>query len=106
MDPLKVLLLVLVAAGVWAVVELALTIRKARSSVEEIDAAQLSADDEDALTARHAAAAHAAEIVEAANTATAALAGDGGDATYGGGEGAHPAAQSGRSHPAARRLSG
>ncbi len=36
MDPLKVLLLVLVAAGVWAVVELALTIRKARSSVEEI----------------------------------------------------------------------
>ena len=63
-----------------------------RSSVEEIDAAQLSDDDEDVLTARHAAAAHAAEIVDAANAATAALAGDGGDAAYGGGEGMASAA--------------
>ena len=72
-------------------VDVADEMERLRSSVEEIDAAQLSADDEDALTARHAAAAHAAEIVEAANAATAALAGDGGDAAYGGGEGASSA---------------
>jgi len=35
-EPLTLLLLVLVAAGVWAVVELALTIRKARTSVDQI----------------------------------------------------------------------
>ena len=59
-------------------------IDRLRQSVEEIDAAQLTDDDEEALTARHAAAAHAAEIVEAANAATAALSGEGGDGAYGG----------------------
>lgn len=67
-------------------------IERLRSSVEEIDSAHLSEDDEEALTTRHAAAAHAAEIVEAANAATAALTGDGGDAAYGGGEGQPSAA--------------
>lgn len=36
LTPLGILILVLVAAAVWAVVELALTLRKARSSVEEV----------------------------------------------------------------------
>ena len=36
LDPLTILLMVLVVVAVWAVVELALTIRKARSSVDEI----------------------------------------------------------------------
>lgn len=36
MDVLHIALIVLVAVGIWAVVELALTIRKARSSVEQI----------------------------------------------------------------------
>lgn len=35
-DPMTILLLVLAAVGVWAVVELALTIRKARSTVDEV----------------------------------------------------------------------
>jgi uncharacterized protein YoxC len=35
-DPMTILLLILAAAGIWAVVELALTIRKARSTVEEV----------------------------------------------------------------------
>lgn len=58
-------------------VDVADEIERLRNSVEEIDAAHLTDDDEDALTARHAAAAHAAEIVEAANSATAALSGEG-----------------------------
>ena len=36
MDVLHVVLVVLVAVAIWAVVELALTIRRARSSVEEV----------------------------------------------------------------------
>lgn len=37
MEPLQILLIVLVIAAIWAVVELALTIRRARSSVDTID---------------------------------------------------------------------
>ena len=59
-------------------VDVADEIERLRHSVEEIDAARLTDDDDEALTARHAAAAHAADIVEAANAATAALTGDGG----------------------------
>ena len=55
-----------------------------RDSVDEIDAARLTADDEEALSSRHAAAAHAAEVVEAASAATAALAGEGGECSAGG----------------------
>ena len=47
-----------------------------RYCVDEIDAAQLTSDDETELPVRHAAAAHAAELVEAAASASAALAGD------------------------------
>lgn len=36
LTPLGILILALVAAAIWAVVELALTLRKARSSVEEV----------------------------------------------------------------------
>ena len=59
-------------------VDVADEIERLHNSVEEINAARLTDDDDDVLTARHAAAAHAAEIVEAANAATAALTGDGG----------------------------
>ena len=44
-----------------------------RYAVEELDAAQLTPEDDDELPARHAAAAHAAEILDCANAATAAL---------------------------------
>lgn len=37
MEPLQILLIVLVVAAIWAVVELALTVRRARSSVKGID---------------------------------------------------------------------
>lgn len=37
MDPLQIALIVLAVAGVWAVVELALTLRRARSSVDALD---------------------------------------------------------------------
>ena len=47
-----------------------------RYVVGEIDAAQLTEEDETELPARHAAAAHAAEIVESANGAVAALSGE------------------------------
>ena len=47
-----------------------------RYIVDEIDAAQLTDEDETELPARHAAAAHAAEIVDCANAATAALSGE------------------------------
>lgn len=47
-----------------------------RYAVDEIDAAQLSEDDETELPARHAAAAHAAEILDCAAAVTTALAGD------------------------------
>ena len=47
-----------------------------RYSVDELEAAQLTAEDETELPVRHAAAAHAAEIVECANAATEALTGD------------------------------
>ena len=46
-----------------------------RYAVEEIDAAQLTEEDETELPARHAAAAHAAEIMDCANVVTSALAG-------------------------------
>jgi len=44
-----------------------------RYSVEELENARLTEEDETELPARHAAAAHAAEILDCANTATAAL---------------------------------
>ena len=47
-----------------------------RYAVDELDAANLCEEDETELPARHAAAAHAAEILDCANAATAALAGD------------------------------
>lgn len=47
-----------------------------RYVVGEIDAAQLTEEDETELPARHAAAAHAAEIVESANGAARALSGE------------------------------
>ena len=50
-----------------------------RFQVEELDEAKLGKDDED-LAERHAAAAHASEIVEAANEITEALGGDEGAA--------------------------
>ncbi len=50
-----------------------------RYQVGELDEARLSADDED-LAVRHAAAAHAEEIVEEANSITEALGGDEGAA--------------------------
>lgn len=56
-------------------------IERLRLSIAEIDAAQITVDDGDALEARHTAAAHAAEIVEAANAAATAL--SGGDSSYG-----------------------
>ena len=59
-------------------VDVADEIERLRHSIEEIDAAQLTEEDDETLTSRHAAAAHAAEIVEAANAATSALTGDGG----------------------------
>lgn len=37
MDPLQIALIVLAVAGVWAVVELALTLRRARSSADALD---------------------------------------------------------------------
>ena len=36
MSPLSILLIVLVVAGIWAVVELALTIRRARGAVDDV----------------------------------------------------------------------
>lgn len=75
-------------AALEGTVDVADELERLRNSVEELDAAQLTEDDEDSLTARHAAAAHAAEIVEAANAATMALTGDGGASAYGGGDGA------------------
>lgn len=56
-------------------VDVADEMERLRGSIEELDAANLSDDDEESLTERHAAAAHATEIVEAANAATAALSG-------------------------------
>ena len=47
-----------------------------RYSVDELEAAQLTQEDDTELPARHAAAAHAAEILDCANSATEALAGD------------------------------
>lgn len=37
MDPLHILLVLLVIAGIWAVIELALTIRRARTTVDSLD---------------------------------------------------------------------
>ena len=47
-----------------------------RYSVDELESAQLTQEDETELPARHAAAAHAAEILDCANAATEALSGD------------------------------
>ena len=47
-----------------------------RYAVDDIDSAQLTEEDETDLPARHAAAAHAAEIVDCANAVTAALSGE------------------------------
>ena len=47
-----------------------------RYAVDDIDAAHLAEEDETDLPARHAAAAHAAEIVDCANAVTAALTGE------------------------------
>ena len=37
MDPLRILLVLLVIAGIWALIELALTIRRARTTVDSLD---------------------------------------------------------------------
>ena len=37
MEPLQIVLIVLALVGVWAVIELALTLRRARSTVSAID---------------------------------------------------------------------
>lgn len=37
MEPIQIVLIVLVAAGIWAVAELALTIRRARTAVDTLD---------------------------------------------------------------------
>ncbi len=37
MDPLHILLVLLVIAGIWALIELALTIRRARTTVDSLD---------------------------------------------------------------------
>ena len=47
-----------------------------RYAVDELDAANLCEEDETELPARHAAAAHAAEILDCANAVTSALSGD------------------------------
>ncbi|MCF2620759.1 DUF948 domain-containing protein [Collinsella tanakaei] len=39
MEPLQIVLIVLAVAGVWAVVELALTLRKSRSTIQTVDRA-------------------------------------------------------------------
>ena len=49
-------------------------IERLRYSVEELDAAELTPEDESELPARHASAAHAAEILECAGGVTSALA--------------------------------
>lgn len=54
-------------------VDVAETCERLRYAVDELDAAQLTPEDDDELPARHAAAAHAAEILDCANAATAAL---------------------------------
>lgn len=46
MEPLKIMLIVLVAAGVWAVVELALTLRKARTTLDEVSHSATEAIDQ------------------------------------------------------------
>ena len=51
--------------------DVAETCERLRYAVDELDAAQLTPEDD--LPARHAAAAHAAEILDCANAATAAL---------------------------------
>lgn len=48
-------------------------VERLRYSVDELDAAGLVVEDDDELPARHAAAAHAAEILECANAASALL---------------------------------
>ena len=53
--------------------DVAETCERLRYAVDELDAAQLTPEDDDELLARHAAAAHAAEILDCANAATAAL---------------------------------
>ena len=53
--------------------DVAETCERLRYAVDELDAAQLTSEDDDELPARHAAAAHAAEILDCANAATAAL---------------------------------
>lgn len=53
--------------------DVAETCERLRYTVDELDAAQLTPEDDDELPARHAAAAHAAEILDCANAATAAL---------------------------------
>ena len=53
--------------------DVAETCERLRYAVDELGAAQLTPEDDDELPARHAAAAHAAEILDCANAATAAL---------------------------------
>ena len=56
--------------------DLAEEAERLRYSVDELEAARLTVEDETELPARHAAAAHAAEILDCANAAIEALAGD------------------------------
>ncbi|MBQ1840094.1 MAG: hypothetical protein II128_02015, partial [Atopobiaceae bacterium] len=46
MSPLSILLLVLAVAGIWAVVELALTLRKARTTLDEVSHSATEAMDQ------------------------------------------------------------
>ena len=48
-------------------------VERLRYAVDELDGAELTAEDDTELPARHAAAAHAAEILDCANAASAAL---------------------------------
>ncbi len=46
MSPLSILLIVLAAAGIWAIVELALTLRKARTTLDEVSHSATEAIDQ------------------------------------------------------------
>ena len=46
MDPLQIMLIVLAVAGVWALVEVALTVRKARTTLDEVSHSATEAIDQ------------------------------------------------------------
>ena len=77
-----------------------------RYSVDEIESAQLTEEDETELPSRHAAAAHAAEIVECASAATSALSGDDASAANALISAGHAVAEMARHYPQAAEWSG